>query len=60
MDKYTQEKIFEEFHTTKDVNSGTGLGMSVSLDVIKSHNGTIKVSSELTKGTCITINLPIT
>jgi len=59
MDKFTQEKIFEEFHTTKDANNGTGLGMSVSLDVIKSHNGTINVSSELTKGSSITVSLPI-
>lgn len=59
MDDTTQEKLFEPFYTTKNVNSGTGLGMSVSIDVIKSHNGKIKISSELGEGSTISIYLPI-
>jgi len=59
MDDYTQDKIFDAFFTTKDVSSGTGLGMSVSFDVIESHNGNIVVTSELGKGSKITIKLPL-
>ena len=59
MDDYTQEKIFDAFFTTKDVHSGTGLGMSVSFDVIESHNGSIIVTSELGIGSKITIDLPL-
>jgi signal transduction histidine kinase len=59
MDKSTQEKIFEPFFTTKAMKEGTGLGMSVSFDVIQSHQGSINVLSELGKGSTITIKLPI-
>jgi signal transduction histidine kinase len=59
MDDNTQEKIFDAFFTTKDVNNGTGLGMSVSFDVIESHNGSIAVKSELGVGSIITIHLPL-
>lgn len=59
MDDFTREKIFDAFFTTKDVNSGTGLGMSVSFDVIESHNGRIVVTSELGVGSQVTIHLPL-
>ncbi len=59
MDKSTQDKIFEPFFTTKAIKEGTGLGMSVSFDVIQSHQGSINVLSELGKGSTITIQLPI-
>ena len=38
---------------------GTGLGLSVSYDIIRDHGGDIEVKSELDKGTTFTINLPI-
>lgn len=50
------DKIFEPFFTTKD--EGTGLGMGLAYSIIKSHMGEIKLTSELNKGTIITINLP--
>jgi signal transduction histidine kinase len=53
------DKVMEPFFTTKNRNDGTGLGMSVSFDVIKSHEGNITVSSVLDKGSIITINLPV-
>ncbi len=59
MNKVTQESIFEPFYTTKDISSGTGLGMSVSLEVIEAHQGSISVSSELEQGSTIIIQLPI-
>jgi len=59
MDETTQEKIFEPFYTTKDASSGTGLGMSVSFDVIQAHNGSISIISQLSNGSTITLRLPI-
>ncbi|WP_304508893.1 ATP-binding protein [Anaerotignum sp.] len=52
-------KIFEPFFTTKDVGQGTGLGLSVSYDIItKKHNGLIEVDSIVDNGTTFTIKLP--
>jgi signal transduction histidine kinase len=51
-------KIFEPFFTTKPTGEGTGLGLSLSYDIIKAHAGTLKVKSETPKGTTFTINLP--
>ncbi len=59
MEGITQEKIFEPFYTTKNVSKGTGLGMSVSFDVIQSHHGSITVSSQLDQGSKIMIQLPV-
>lgn len=52
-------RIFDAFFTTRDVGSGTGLGLAVSRDIITAHGGSIEVSSELNAGTTFTIHLPI-
>lgn len=59
MDAETQNNIFNPFFTTKPVGKGTGLGLHICLTIIKSHGGDISVSSEIDKGTCFTISLPI-
>jgi two-component system, NtrC family, sensor kinase len=41
-----KEKIFQPFFTTKPTGQGTGLGLSLSYDIIKAHNGGIKVKTE--------------
>ena len=53
------KKIFNPFFTTKQVGSGTGLGLSVSLGIITKLGGTINVKSEIGCGTEFTIKLPL-
>jgi signal transduction histidine kinase len=40
------EKIFQPFFTTKPTGEGTGLGLSLSYDIIKAHNGELKVETK--------------
>jgi two-component system NtrC family sensor kinase len=51
--------IFEPFFTTKKAGNGTGLGLSISYGIIQRLGGTISVESEVGKGTCFTIEIPI-
>ncbi|MGC4038388.1 MAG: ATP-binding protein [Chitinophagaceae bacterium] len=53
------DKIFQPFFTTKPTGQGTGLGLSLSYDIIKAHCGEIKVTSMPIEGTEFTIELPI-
>ncbi|PKA83102.1 C4-dicarboxylate-specific signal transduction histidine kinase [Ulvibacter sp. MAR_2010_11] len=52
------EKIFQPFFTTKPTGQGTGLGLSLSYDIIKAHGGELKVETKETEGTTFTILLP--
>ena len=52
------EKIFNPFFTTKPTNRGTGLGLSLSNDIIRSHGGTIRVETEAGEYTEFIIQLP--
>jgi two-component system NtrC family sensor kinase len=48
--KSIADKIFQPFFTTKPTGHGTGLGLSLSYDIIKAHGGEIKVESEIDEG----------
>ena len=55
-----KDKIFQPFFTTKPTGQGTGLGLSMSYDIVtKGHNGKLKVESKKGKGTTFTISLPL-
>ncbi|MEO6355425.1 MAG: ATP-binding protein [Ferruginibacter sp.] len=52
-------KIFQPFFTTKPTGQGTGLGLSLSYDIIKAHGGEIKVNTAKSSGTEFIITLPV-
>jgi signal transduction histidine kinase len=52
------DKIFQPFFTTKPPGQGTGLGLSLSYDIIKAHNGTLKVETKEGEGTTFIVVLP--
>ncbi|TYA57515.1 sensor histidine kinase [Formosa maritima] len=56
--KTALDKIFQPFFTTKPTGQGTGLGLSLSYDIIKAHGGTINVNTKENKGTEFIISLP--
>jgi len=55
-----QEKIFDPFFTTKSLGVGTGLGLAVTKTIVDQNRGSIRVSSELKKGSVFEICLPTT
>ena len=64
-----KDKIFQPFFTTKPTGQGTGLGLSLSYDIVKAHGGELKVNTKVdegnpdyfgkNEGTEFTIQLPI-
>ena len=52
-------KIFQPFFTTKPVGQGTGLGLSLSYDIIKVHGGELKVETKDGEGATFIITLPV-
>ena len=57
MDEDTLNRLTELFFTTK--TNGTGLGIALSNEIIKAHNGTIEYKSKINKGTTVIIKLPL-
>ena len=52
------DKIFQPFFTTKPTGQGTGLGLSLSYDIVKAHGGELKVETKEGEGTTFIINIP--
>lgn len=64
--KQVKDKIFQPFFTTKPTGQGTGLGLSLSYDIVKAHGGELKVESPYPggvggkgKGTVFIVKLPV-
>jgi two-component system, NtrC family, sensor kinase len=53
------DKIFQPFFTTKPTGQGTGLGLSLSYDIVKAHGGEINVETKEREGTEFIIQLPL-
>lgn len=53
------DKIFQPFFTTKPPGQGTGLGLSLSYDIVKAHGGEIQVKTETEEGSEFIIQLPV-
>ena len=53
-----KEKIMQPFFTTKPTGEGTGLGLSLSYDIVKAHGGEIKSESKQGEGSIFTVQLP--
>ncbi|MEA3543644.1 MAG: ATP-binding protein, partial [Thermodesulfobacteriota bacterium] len=60
IEKDARAKIFDPFYTTQDVGQGTGLGLSVSYFIVtQNHKGSLSVTSEVKKGSCFDLRLPV-
>jgi len=57
--EHIKDKIFQPFFTTKPTGQGTGLGLSLSYDIVKAHGGDLSVVSEKEKYTSFLIQIPI-
>ena len=53
------DKIFQPFFTTKPTGEGTGLGLSLSYDIIKAHSGELKVETKEGEGSVFIISIPV-
>jgi signal transduction histidine kinase len=54
-----KDKIFQPFFTTKPTGSGTGLGLSLSYDIVKAHGGELKVESKEGEGSEFKFTIPL-
>lgn len=53
------EKVTDPFFTTKEEGKGTGLGLAICRRIVQEHHGTLRITSEVGKGTTVSILLPV-
>lgn len=53
------QRVFDPFFTTKDVGQGTGLGLSICYQIVRQHDGYIRVASKPGRGTRFLVAIPI-
>jgi signal transduction histidine kinase len=58
IDPQVRERIFQPFFTTREVEEGTGLGLTIVADVVARHGGWVECRSVPDQGTCFTVYLP--
>ena len=54
-----KNKIFQPFFTTKPTGQGTGLGLSMSYDIVKAHGGELRVETKEGEGSEFIIQIPV-
>jgi signal transduction histidine kinase len=59
MSEDVMNRAFEPFFTSREVGQGTGLGLTVSRDIIQAHGGDIKIESKEGQGTTVSLWLPV-
>jgi len=59
MSPEVQRQLFVPFFSTKEVGHGTGLGLAVVHGIVTAHGGTVSVSSEVGKGSCFELSIPV-
>lgn len=59
MSEETKKRVFAPFFTTKDVGQGTGLGLPVVHGIVTSHGGSVRIDSEIGRGTRFEVRLPV-
>jgi signal transduction histidine kinase len=57
--KHIREKIFQPFFTTKPTGQGTGLGLSLSYDIVKAHGGELTIETREDEGSEFVVSLPV-
>ena len=60
MEPAVLNRVFDLFFTTKEAGKGTGLGLTIVQDIIRSHRGWITAASRVGEGTTFTLHLPVT
>jgi len=56
--KENLDRIFDPFYASNNGRQGTGLGLSISYGIVREHQGTIEVESQVGKGSTFTVCLP--
>jgi signal transduction histidine kinase/ligand-binding sensor domain-containing protein len=60
MSPQLQQRILEPFFTTREVGSGSGMGLAISYGIIQKHGGRLDIVSTPGQGSCFTLHLPVT